>query len=92
MTNHDHTKPGPELPAAPTNLDDIRHLAVLPVYSAEGPNLAGLLGCSRWVAYSDVRRGRWPAVRVGRSVRVVVPGLLKALEGGQPLEGNSASA
>lgn len=68
-----------ELPALPTTIDDIRGLVVIPVYSSTQPNLSGLLGCSRWVAYSDVRRGRWPSVHVGRSVRVVVPKLLAML-------------
>lgn len=70
---------GHELPARPTTLEEIRPLAVLPIYSTERPSLAGLIGCSRWTAYNDVRLGRWPAVHVGRAIRVPVPKLLAQL-------------
>lgn len=61
----------PEIPAMPCTVDQVRELAILPVYSTEEPSLCGLFGCGRSVGYAALRAGQWPSVRLGR--RKVVP-------------------
>lgn len=64
-------------PARITTLDEIRHLATLPVWSATEPSAAGLLGLSRWHAYQLAKNDGLPTLRFGGRVRVPVPALRK---------------
>lgn len=58
----------------PLTLADVRDRAVLRIEEA-----AEVMGVSRQVAYREIRAGRWPSIRLGRSVRVPVPALRRAL-------------
>ncbi|WOP17407.1 hypothetical protein [Raineyella sp. LH-20] len=62
-----------------TKLEEIRTLAVIPLYSEDVPNWAGLVGASRATAYSDASTGKVPTVRVGRRIHVPVPALRRML-------------
>jgi excisionase family DNA binding protein len=57
---------------------------------------AALADISRTVAYELIRRGEWPSIRVGRSIRVPVQGLLDWVEankrnGPAPNQGKAAA-
>ncbi|QCV88879.1 hypothetical protein FEZ32_11430 [Acidipropionibacterium jensenii] len=69
----------PEIPAQPCTIDQIRGLAVIPIYDLNGPSLCGLFGCGRSVGYASIRSGQWPSVRLGRRKVVPVPLLLAQL-------------
>ena len=64
-----------------TTLDEVRGRGTVPVWSDSEPNAASVLGMGRSVAYSTARLGTFPVpvIRVGRSLRVSVPALLRLL-------------
>lgn len=65
--------------ARPTSWEEARALAVLPIYSADKPNLAGLTGWSRDAAYRATRERSVHSVRVGGRVFVPVTPLRRLL-------------
>ena len=79
----------PEVPAKPCTIDQVRELAILPIYDIAGPSLCGLFGCGRSVGYAAARTGQWPSVRLGRRKVVPVPALLAQL--GVDAESSSAA-
>ena len=68
--------------AAPTQIVDLHDRAVVRVWSETEPNVAGLLGISRDLAYKMARSGELPTVQLGRRYVVPVPKLLALL--GEP--------
>lgn len=62
-----------------TRLEEIREKAVIPLYSEDLPNWAGLVGANRATAYSDASLGKVPTVRVGRRIYVPIPALRRLL-------------
>lgn len=62
-----------------TPLDDIRHLASLPVWHRTAPSAASVMGLSRDSAYQAAAAGELPVIRVGRLLRVPVPALRRML-------------
>lgn len=66
--------------AHPVTLEEVRHLATLPVHSTTEPSAAGLLGLTRWHAYQSARKGELPGVlRIGGRLLVSVPALRRML-------------
>lgn len=63
----------------PTSLSDIRDRGTIPVHSATEPNACGLLLIGRTTGYAMAKTGELPVIRLGGSVRVPVPALLKML-------------
>jgi hypothetical protein len=52
----------------PTTRAEAEHYVALPVFSASGPNLAGLLQCGRGSAYELIRKGVVPSRRIGSKI------------------------
>jgi excisionase family DNA binding protein len=62
-----------------TTLPEIRELATLPVYAEDAPNVAGLLGLTRWHVYKMAQDGELPVLRLGGRILVPVPALRRML-------------
>lgn len=77
--------------ARPTTLDEIDDLAVIEVFSTDGPNYAGLVGIPRSSAYHAVKNGDVPALKLGRYWRIPVGHLLQQLDRLDSSAGSAAS-
>jgi hypothetical protein len=66
-------------------LTDVRDLATLPVWHADKPSAAAVLGIGRSLAYLMAERGDLPTIRLGGRVVVPVPALLAMLGDGPQL-------
>lgn len=87
----ERTRPADQTPR-PTTLDEVRPLATIAVFSATEPNAAGLLGMSRWTAYTEAKAGRLPTLPTGsRQVRVLVPALRRMLGDLPPMDDAAAA-
>lgn len=69
----------PEDTPFPTKLSEVRDLAAIPLFSAERPNFAGLMGASRWSAYTAARQEDIPVRRIGKQYFVLVQPLRRVL-------------
>lgn len=70
----------------PTTLAEIRDLGMIPLWSKEKPNWAGLAGVSKWTAYAAARSKQVKTTRAGRQIVVPVPPLRRQLGDLPPLK------
>lgn len=73
---------GPDLTPRPTSLDEVKHLAVIRLFSTDRPNYCGLVDIPRSTAYALAAEDKLGVrvIKAGKHYRVPVPALLRYLD------------